>query len=421
MLWLTGKSQPESQPKKMSATISIICYRHKTLANGEHPIMLRISKDGKRTMKSLGISVNEKYWDFKRNQPRNNCPNKEMIQQIILEAKTEMHEKVLKKTLDKEEFTSQSILRNDVAEIRPQTVEEFYRSLICDLRSKGRIGNSYAYLNSYNCLKQFNKGKKLSYTFSHINIAFLRDFEEWMISKGNKETTLSFQFRTLRAVFNRAIDAKVVSSDKNPFQSFKIGKFNTKTPKRALSKTELLKIINAPVVNNPHREFAKDIFVFSYLCGGISFVDIAHLKRDNIVNQRLVYNRQKTHSNINLKICREAMEIIDKYEDHYKKAGYLFPILHDKKHITPMQINNRVHKICSHVNTELKNLSKELEIKMDVTTYVARHSFATILKKSGVNVGIISEALGHSDIATTTIYLSKFDNEQIDEAMKNLL
>ena len=111
----------------------------------------------------------------------------------------------------------------------------------------------------------------------------------------------------------------------------------------------------------------------------------------------------------------------DKYIDYQKKAIYLFPILHGKKHITPMQKSNRVHKVCHQINQELKLLAKELNIKSEVTTYVARHSFATILKKSGVNIGIISEALGHQDIKTTQIYLSRFDNEQVDEAMKNLL
>ena len=86
-----------------------------------------------------------------------------------------------------------------------------------------------------------------------------------------------------------------------------------------------------------------------------------------------------------------------------------------------MQQNNRVHKICHQINTELRTFAKELGITAEVTTYVARHSFATILKKSGVNIGIISQALGHQDIKTTQIYLSQFDNEQIDNAMKNLL
>ena len=172
--------------------------------------------------------------------------------------------------------------------------------------------------------------------------------------------------------------------------------------------------------SKPIRQLAQDIFVFSYLCGGISFVDIANLTPRNIIDNRLVYQRQKTHGEINLPLSPEAPSLIAKYADYQLGADYLFPILHNKKHITPMQKTNRVRKVCHQVNQELRALGKDLGISADVTTYVARHSFATVLKKSGVNIGIISQALGHQDIKTTQIYLDSFDNEQIDEAMKLL-
>jgi site-specific recombinase XerD len=166
---------------------------------------------------------------------------------------------------------------------------------------------------------------------------------------------------------------------------------------------------------------AHDVFSFSYYCGGISLVDVANLTPDNIIDGRLIYERQKTHGMINLVMLDEAKTVIERYATYQKRAGYLFPILDSRVHITPMQKFNRVRKLCHQINKELHNLATELGIKEDVTTYVARHSFATVLKKSGVNIGIISQALGHQDIKTTQIYLSKFDNEQVDSAMNNLL
>ncbi len=406
----------------MDATISVICYKSKTLANGEHPLMLRIAQNGKSTYKSLKISVAAKHWDFERNVPKPNNPNKDLIQKIILKTKLDYQQKILEKKANSEEFTASSLINEQKEEIKAKTVEEFYLSLIEDLKQKGRIGNSYAYLNSYNTLRNFNKGKKLNYTFSHIDVSFCKKFEDWMRSKGNKDTTLSYQFRTLRATYNKAIEAKVVAREKNPFIEYKLSHFNTKTIKRALSKNDILKLINANCNGQSKlRQLTHDLFSFSYLCGGISFVDIANLTRQNIVEDRLIYQRQKTHGNINLLLSKEASTIIAKYSTYQQEAEYLFPILHCKRHITPMQKSNRVHKICHQVNTELRALAKELGITAEVTTYVARHSFATILKKSGVNIGIISQALGHQDIKTTQIYLSKFDNEQVDDAMKNLL
>lgn len=406
----------------MSIKVSVICFKSKVLSNGNHPLMLRITENKKRVMKSLGISVNPKHWDFNKEEPKPKCPDYELIQNIILKVKSEYQHKILEKLSRDEEFTASSLINEQKEEIKAKTVEEFYLSLIEALKQKGKIGNSYAYLNSYNTLRNFNKGKKLNYTFSHIDIAFCRKFEDWMRSKGNKDTTLSYQFRTLRATFNKAIEAKIVAREKNPFIEYKLSRFNTKTIKRALSKEDILKIINAnSSCQNELRQLAHNLFTFSYLCGGISFVDIAHLTPKNIIDGRLIYQRQKTHGSISLMLSDKAQQIIDKYANYQKQATYLFPILHGKRHITPMQINNRVHKVCHQINQELKVFAKELNIKAEVTTYVARHSFATILKKSGVNIGIISEALGHQDIRTTQIYLSRFDNEQVDEAMKNLL
>lgn len=406
----------------MDATISVICYKSKTLANGEHPLMLRIAQNGKSTYKSLKISVAAKHWDFERNVPKPNNPNKDLIQKIILKTKLDYQQKILEKKANSEEFTASSLINEQKEEIKAKTVEEFYLSLIEDLKQKGRIGNSYAYLNSYNTLRNFNKGKKLNYTFSHIDVPFCKKFEDWMRSKGNKDTTLSYQFRTLRATYNKAIEAKIVAREKNPFIEYKLSHFNTKTIKRALSKNDILKLVNANCNGQSKlRQLTHDLFSFSYLCGGISFVDIANLTRQNIVEDRLIYQRQKTHGNINLLLSKEASTIIAKYSTYQQEAEYLFPILHCKRHITPMQKSNRIHKICHQVNTELRAFAKELGITAEVTTYVARHSFATILKKSGVNIGIISQALGHQDIKTTQIYLSKFDNEQVDDAMKNLL
>ena len=180
-LWLTRKVNQEVNRNFMKATVSVICYKHKVLANGESPLMVRIAKDGKRTMKSLGISVNPTYWDFAKNQPKGNYPNRNLIKQVILKTEIEYQSKVLDKEIKNEEFTTSSLVEEKQNEIKAQTVEEFYLFIIKELRQKGQIGNSYAYLNSYNTLKNFNKGKKLNYTFSHIDVSFCKKYEDWML------------------------------------------------------------------------------------------------------------------------------------------------------------------------------------------------------------------------------------------------
>lgn len=166
-------------------------------------------------------------------------------------------------------------------------------------------------------------------------------------------------------------------------------------------------------------QLSRDIFVFSYFCGGINFTDMANLTTENLVDGRLNYIRQKTGKKINLPLQEIALKIIARYADNDR--GYLFPILDKREHKTPQQKHNRIHKMIGKVNLNLREIATLAGVSAYLTTYVARHSFATILKRSGVNIGIISESLGHSDLTTTQIYLDSFENSQIDEAMKNLL
>ena len=406
----------------MSISIKIICYKYKTLSNGENPLMVQIIKDRRRSMKSLGISIHPSNWDFDKHQPKSHCPNKEEIIQLILKTKIEYQKKLLDKTNNDEVFTSASLIQETTKKLKTQSVEEFYEFIISDLRKSGNIGNSYVYINSLNSIKKFNGGKTISFTFSKIDLAYLVKYEAWLRAIGNKETTISFLFRTLRAAYNRAIQAKIIGKDNNPFADFKVSKFNVKTTKRALSKEDMMKILHLDTLEFGYgKKLAHHIFVFSYLCGGMSFVDLASLKSENIVNGRLLYNRQKTDGAINLVLSEKAIEIIDYYSYGSEQSGYLFPILNKNIHLTKIQQRTRVNKVCYNVNKNLKLIAVELGLNVNLTTYVARHSFATVLKKSGVDIGLISEALGHTDMNTTKIYLDSFDNSQVDEAMKFLV
>ena len=382
--------------------------------------MLRICKDGKKKYQSLGISVLPRYWDFTRNKPKPNCPNKEYIQKIILDKQTELQQRMLEFNSEQKEYTTTTLLNDENKRFELKTVCQFYQELIEQCKSNDKCGNRLIYKSSYNSLKVFTKNQ-LDIPFSVIDVLWLNKYEKWLRSKGNKETTMSLMFRTLRSAYNKAIKAKCARKSDYPFDEYKINKFDTKTQKRAIAKTEVLKFTKE-VDNIGKRQYvqlSKDIFIFSYLCGGINFTDIANLTKANITNGRIHYIRQKTGKLIKLGISEEAMQIIKKYESESK--GYLFPILNANIHKTPLQKQNRIHKMLGKINKNLKLIAAQLNVDANMTTYVARHSFASVLKKSGVSIALISEALGHSDLSTTQVYLDSFDNEQIDAAMQNLL
>lgn len=177
-----------------------------------------------------------------------------------------------------------------------------------------------------------------------------------------------------------------------------------------------------PATRSPYMEFARDIFLFSYFTAGINFKDIATLQHCNIEGSRVYYTRHKTGKQLSCPLTVQAHQIIAKYTTEEADSDqYVFPILDRKIHRTEQQMHNRMHKVLAHVNKGLREWSRLLGLKTTLTTYVARHTFASVLKRSGVSVALISESLGHSDLSTTQIYLDAFENEQIDQAMQNLL
>jgi integrase len=283
------------------------------------------------------------------------------------------------------------------------------------LEKAKRNGYALSCKQVYNSLLKFNK--HLDIYFSDIDVTWLKKYELWLRTNEIAENTIGIRFRTLRMIYNVAIDEKNANPEYYPFNTYKVSKLHEETAKRALTKKDIKKITTYKT-DNYYKKLAINIFTFSYLMGGINFVDITTLTHNNIVEDRLVYSRKKTSKLIKLPIHPEALNIIRSYQN--AENPYLFPVL-NKFHKTEQQKANRVHKVITKVNKHLKDIGKELKIPIDVTTYVARHSFATVLKRSGVSTSIISESLGHSSEKVTQIYLDSFENTQIDKAMENLL
>nr|WP_297166113.1 site-specific integrase [uncultured Dysgonomonas sp.] len=404
----------------MKATINIICYKSKTLSNGENPLMLRVCKDNKVKYKSIGVSVKSEYWDFKKNKPRIACPNRDYIIKIMADKEAEFQKKILELKADEKEFTASTLLETKV-KVKIKSVIEFYSELIEELEKANKVGNSRVYKDSLRSLEMFANGK-LDIPFSHIDIDFLREYEKWLRGKEMKETSMNLYFRTLRSTYNKAIDAKHAKKNNYPFDDFKISKFSIKTEKRAISKDNIKLIMELDLSNETkYIQLARDLFIFSYLCSGINFADMANLKPSNIVEGRLLYTRQKTNKKINIPLSNEADVLINKFKDNTISSGYIFPILHQDIHKSEIQKYNRRKKVLLKVNRALKEIATIANIDANLSTYTSRHSYATVLKNSGVNIALIGETLGHSDLKTTQIYLDSFENSQVDEAMKNLL
>lgn len=409
----------------MSVTINVVCYKSKTLANGEHPLMIRVCKDNKKVYKSLGVSISEKDWDFKKEEPKRSCPDRDLLVNLIDQKKIEYRAQILDLKSSKKEFSARTVLNTIDKPINNKSVKEFFEAIISRMKLENRLGNAGAYKATLSSMTRF--AKKLDISFNDIDLSWLKHYETWMRSNDNAENTMGIHFRALRAAYNMAIEDNVIKKDFYPFDRFKVGRFNKATRKRAITKIDITRIIDLDVKTitnyfSPHLQLSKDLFLFSYLGCGINIVDVANLKFENLYNNRVFYERQKTGKQINFQLQPMALEIMERYKhENHEPDDYIFPILDKTFHITLQQKYDRIKKVTRGVNNTLKKIGQKVGITIPLTTYVARHTFATVLKRNGVNTAIISESLGHSSEKITQTYLDSFENSQIDEAMKCLL
>ena len=400
----------------MSETIKVLCYKSKTLSNGEHPLMVCVCKDGKRKYQSLGLSIKMEQWDFKTNQPKAKCPNRERIILLINEKINEIQKVALDKRIAGKDFTAATLIESTSSkESSHKTVGEYYLTYIQNLKKEGRIRYAGMFEVSYTSFIKFNR--HLDIPFSDIDIAWLKRYELWMKEQNLSVSTISTRIRHLRAIFNLDIVEHSIKNDCYPFRAYKVSRLNRQTAKRAISKKDIQKVIRYQGHTAMER-LAIDVFTFSFVNAGINFIYIGKLKHSNIRDYKLFYNREKTKKLISVPQQAKAIEIITKYKD--EKSPYVFPIL-SPFHKTEVQIANRLHKVLAKINKYLKKIGEKLRLPLPLTTYVARHSYATVLKRAGVSTAIISESLGHSSEKITQVYLDSFDNEQINNAMKNLL
>lgn len=382
--------------------------------------MLRFIHERTSKQLSLGVSVEPCYWDKEVEMLTADCPERVTLQSQIDSALAGYRKKIQRlEALDmKVDFDN---LFDLTSKCTPQLVDSYFERQIAAMKQAGKINTAIKYTATRTSLVKFHPAKL---RFEDITPNLLVDFETFLRGEGNQSNSIATKFSVLKAVYNKAVADKIFLCKENPFVLYKVGQHWTQTRKRAVHKEDIQRLIQAelPITKSPYTEFARDIFLFSYFSAGINFKDIATLRYNDMEEDRIFYRRHKTGKAMTCRLHPQAKAIIARYaHSEAMQEDYIFPILDCHIHRTEQQIHNRVHKVLIHINRELKEWSKRLGLHTPLTTYVARHTFATVLKRSGVSVALISESLGHSDLSTTQIYLDSFENSQIDAAMQHLL
>ena len=275
-------------------------------------------------------------------------------------------------------------------------------------QNKLRLAETYqSALNSF-CL-YINKVEIL---MEDIDSKMIEGYESYLKQKKLTLNTNSFYMRILRAIYNRAVKSGVIA-DKKPFNH--VFTTMTKTAKRAIPIQTIQKIAQAHITNK-NEALARDLFLFSFYTRGMSFVDIAYLKKTDLNNTYLIYKRKKTGQELKIAWRKEMQELVDRNSS--KDGVHLLGILDEN---SEKSLRFQYHYTQCIINTALKRLGKQLNLETNLTMYVARHSWATIARQKNIPLSVICDGMGHNSEKTTQIYLQSVDAETIDRCNDKLI
>jgi integrase/recombinase XerD len=384
--------------------------------DGTCSVKIKVTFDRKRKYYSTGIDLTPKEFETIMNGKRKTPDQKEINTKL-----TKINNRAFEIIQDLKIFTFEEFeKRFNYQEPTKDSISFAIDTYINQLKDEKRINTAVTYLNTKNSLNQFKKDLKLKkdLTFAQITPSFLKKYENWMLDNGKSTTTVGIYLRSLRSIFNlQNIDKSIY-----PFGQGK-DKYQIPTGKnikKALTMDEIGRIYNYEAVPGSTMDMAKDYWLFLYLCNGMNVKDFCLLKWENIEGEFLTFKRAKTKRSrkqpkpIVVALKPQTLAIIKKWSlPSISKDAYIFP--HLQLGMDADTENRTVKQLTKVINKYIGMIAKDMGIDKQVTTYFARHSFATVLKRSGANTEMISDLLGHSSVAVTESYLDSFESDQIQK------
>jgi integrase/recombinase XerD len=409
----------------MAITAKFILRTNKSLPDGGHPIIFRITENRRVYEVATKKSASPELWDKKSQYVSEKHPDHKSINALLNNVKVKLT--FYFASLNEGQSPRVNAIKDIVerltgaVKIAPtRKLLEFFDDEIERLKSMDRLGYASIHVMTKSRLKSYMN--EVDMPFDDIDLNFIRKFEDWMIRKGIAVTTRSIDLRTFRTVWRNAIKEKQCKDTHYPFKDFAFSKYNNpKTKKRAITQEQFQKIASLELEDDKLVN-SRNYFLFSYYCRGLNFTDLANLKWTNIIDGNLNYIRAKTKEQFDFKLHPEAVRILTFYKNMKGNSddGYIFPILY-KRHATVRSKRDRRQKILKRVNKDLKTISEKAKIQKNLTTYVARHTYATTLKAKGVSIEEIGKTLGHDSTKTTEIYLDEIGDPLFDDRINDCI
>ena len=309
------------------------------------------------------------------------------------------------------DYTADDVIAEFVSDNPENYLFSFMEGVISNLKTLGKIRTSETYTATLSSFKRFREDKDL--TLDEMDTDMMMAYEAYLKRSGVSPNSSSFYMRNLRAVYNRAVE-KELTTQRYPFKHVYTGV--EKTVKRAVPLKTIKQIKEMDLSMNPTLGFARDMFLFSFYTRGMSFVDMAYLRKKDLNGNILSYRRRKTGQQLFIKWEMCMQEIVDKYDNPLSQ--YLLPII---KPLSEIDERKQYIYAAHNINRCLKIIGKELGLSVSLTLYVARHAWASIAKSRNVPISVISEGMGHDSENTTQIYLASLDTTVVDKANKKIL
>ncbi len=289
----------------------------------------------------------------------------------------------------------------------------FFEEQIEHCKLNKQLGTARNYQRTLNSFRTFLEGMDIP--FAMMTETLILDYERWLIAHGVVRNSSSFYIRNLRSIYNKAV-RRGLTEQRFPFNNAYTG--IDRTRKRAVGEDIIVRLLNMDLGYSKPMALARDLFVFSYCTRGMSFIDISFLRKMDVANGVISYVRRKTGQQLSIRIEPCMERIIRRYATETADSIYVFPVITASD---PVAAYNQYQIALSYHNRKLKTLGNKLGEHLYLSSYTARHTWATTARNHNIPLSVISEGMGHTSVKTTQIYLSSLANSVIDEANRGLL
>ena len=400
----------KKEGKNMTTSVRLMLNKGRRLNNGTYPLVFQVIHSRRKKLLYTGFRLKEEVFNEAEEKIVDGtdatltATDITKMNRELRKMKNMIHTRIRQLERTTEPFTVEDVLAQFT---RANVRQQFYilRYIDTQIERKKKLkkeGTAAAYKSTRSSLAKFLDGSDIR--MLEIDLRFIRRYEDFLYNNGVAENTVSYYLRNLRTLYNQAVVDGYHPHGEYPF--VKAQTRPAKTVKRALSREDLQALANLKLEDAPELKFARDLYLFSFYAQGMAFVDIVLLKKSDIYNGVLTYSRHKSKQFIRIAVTPQMQELMDKYETEGK---YVFPIIRDNSSSEYTQYRLALGRI----NRHLKRIAAMIDVKIPLTTYTARHTWATLARDCGAPVSVISAGLGHTSEEMTRIYLKEFDVSQL--------